>query len=141
MKFSSKNRLKILYHWFREPLFIFAWWYLPMKELAGILIRVCKILNCKVSLSMCLVITEKEFWTELISSNFCLDPLVLNKKIKIESLLNQNSSLLKTREFYFSLVWIMEFSIISSSLVKSKFSWRFYLPILVDVQRLFEKGK
>ena len=45
-----------------------------MKELVGILVRVCKIFNCRVSikmmLSMCLVIIEKELWRWLWSSNF-----------------------------------------------------------------------
>ena len=44
---------------------IFALWRLPKKELTQMLIHVHKTINCKVtlSLSMCLVIVEKELWT------------------------------------------------------------------------------
>ena len=53
----------------------------------------------------------------------------------------QKSALLKTREFHFSLVWVMEFSIISSCLGEVK-NFPIILPsnLIVDVQRFLEKG-
>ena len=53
----------------------------------------------------------------------------------------QKSALLKTIEFHFSLVWIMEFSIISLCLGKVKVFLIIIPSNLVDVQRLHEKGK
>ena len=54
----------------------------------------------------------------------------------------QNLRLVKTREFDFSLVWIMEFSNISLCLGKGKdFSDNCSLINLVDVQSLYENGK
>ena len=54
----------------------------------------------------------------------------------------QKSPLLKTRESYFSLVWLMEFSIyISVFGLSQSFSDISSLPILVGVQLLHENGK
>ena len=51
-----------------------------------------------------------------------------------------HTSLLKVKEFHFSFVWVMEFSIISSCLGIVKVFTIILPSNLVDIQRLHEKG-
>ena len=83
---------------------------------------------------------------KLFLSNCSLIPLFLNNitKMKTKILWHlhtiQKSPLLKKGEFRFSLVWLMELSIILSQ-VKSFSDFISSLAVLVDVQRLDKNGK
>ena len=130
-------------------------------EFVPTLIDVRKIFNCRMSfkmvLSMCLAIVEKELWTKLWSSNFqngtfekttiTVTEIALiqvsfpnvgskQKNIRTHRIpwhlhTIQKSGLLKIWESHFSLVFIMEFSIISLLL----FSDSSNVTNLVDIER------
>ena len=137
-----------------------------------ILIYVLKIFNCRISFkllfSMCLGILENELLTQLWSSNFpnstfekititvAEDALILvffpnvgfkqnnNKKHRIPWHLHtiQKSDLLKTRQLHFSLVWVMQSSMIYPCFDKGNiFCDNSNLTNLVGIQNQHENGK